>query len=140
MKLILQRTWRTEKTTIGLLYAYNDSDLGNSLFRCFTLEDVERDVKVKGATAIPKGAYEIAWTWSPKFRKEVLMLLNVPNFERIYFHAGNKSEDTEGCILCGLFRNPDNNRIGFSTPATNALYQIVGEAMSRGEKITIEIK
>jgi hypothetical protein len=139
MLLKLVRTWRTEKSTIGLLYAYNDNDPANSIFRCFTLEDVEREVKIKGQTAIPKGTYEIAWTWSPKFKRDVLMLLNVPNFERIYFHGGNKSEDTEGCILCGLHRNPDNNKINFSAYAIAALYQLVGEALEKKEKVQIEI-
>ena len=68
----------------------------------FTLEDVVRKAgaaKVPGQTAIPAGRYKLVTTFSPKFGRGVLMLENVPGFERIYFHGGNTAKDTEGCIL-----------------------------------------
>ena len=138
MILNLVRTWKTAKSTIGLLYAYLDNDMENSIFRFYTLEDVERAVKIKGQTAIPTGSYEIVWDWSKKFQKQVLMLKDVHNFDRIYIHAGVKAEDTEGCILCGLIRKDD--LIVMSAPAVSAVYHEVGEALKKGEKVIINIK
>jgi hypothetical protein len=136
MKLILKRTWKN-KATIGILYVYNDNDLDNSIFRCFTLEDIERDVKIKHETAIPKGTYEIAFTYSPKFDRQVLMLLNVPNYDRIYLHDGTNTEHTSGCILVALRRQ--ENTISESKPAINVLEKMAREAEARGEKIFITI-
>lgn len=138
MKIILKRTWKNLKSTIGILYVYNDSDTDNSIFRCFTLEDVERPVKVPKETAIPKGEYEIDFTWSPKFNRYVLMLQNVPNFDRIYLHEGTKSEDTWGCILLGQIRREET--IENSKPCVDCLEKLAKEAKSRKEKITITIQ
>ena len=137
MKLILKRTWRTDKATIGILYIYNDNDLDNSIFRCFTLEDKEREVKIKHETAIPKGEYEIAFTWSERFQRNVLMLLNVPNFDRIYLHEGTNTEHTSGCILCAQVRR--ETTIENSKPSIDCIEKLAREAEKRGEKITIKI-
>ena len=137
MRLILKRTWRNDESTIGLLYIYNDSDLDNSIFRCFTLEDLERPEKIKHETAIPTGEYEVAFTWSPKFKRNVLMLLNVPNYERIYLHEGVKKDDTSGCILVGQIRR--EKTIENSKPCIQCIEKLCKEAETKGEKITIKI-
>jgi hypothetical protein len=121
-----------------LKLAYNDDDLDGSIQRCFTLEDVERTEKIKGETAIPKGIYNVALTWSPKFRREVMMLENVPNFERIYIHGGNDHNDTEGCILVGNIRR-GTERIDRSNAALSDVMQLFNEAKARGESVKIEI-
>jgi hypothetical protein len=55
MKLILKRLHKTDKSTIGELSI-------DGKFEAYTLEDVERDTKVFGKTAIPKGTYEVVMT------------------------------------------------------------------------------
>src|SRR2546423_440555 len=94
MQLQLKRKTFTDKSTIGELAV-------NGVFECFTLEDVVRPEKIKRETAIPAGRYEIAITFSDKFQKFLPLLLNVPNYEGVRIHSGNRPEDTEGCILVG---------------------------------------
>lgn len=57
--------------------------------------------KVPGETAIPRGVYRLTLEASPKFGPDTPSLHNVPGFKWIRIHAGNRPEDTEGCIIVG---------------------------------------
>lgn len=129
MELKLVRKELTTRSTIGELQVDGD-------FECFTLEDVVRPVKIKGATAIPQGVYEIVINWSQRFQRLLPLLLNVPQFDGIRIHAGNTDADTEGCILVGRTRATDF--IGVSRAAFNALFAKLQDAAAR-EKIFITI-
>ena len=94
MKLTLKRIFKGEKYTIGKLYI-------DGVAFCDTLEDAIRDVKVYGETAIPSGIYKVTITLSPRFRRWLPLLHDVPNFEGVRIHRGNTAEDTHGCILVG---------------------------------------
>jgi hypothetical protein len=92
--------------TIGNLFWRKDS---NSLWvrLCWTLEDVVREKpgvpvaqwKVKGETAIPLGTYDLIVDFSNHFQKDLPHILNVPGFDGVRIHGGNKAADTEGCLL-----------------------------------------
>lgn len=73
-------------------------------FHCFTLEDLERPVKIHGQTAIPRGTYPLILEHSPRFKRVLPTVLDVPGFTGIRIHSGNSSLDTEGCILVGRDR------------------------------------
>lgn len=96
MELLLIRTHTIQNATLGKLYI-------NGLFECYTLEDLEREIKIKEQTAIPKGKYKIIITHSNRFNKPLPLLLNVPNFEGIRIHSGSNNNDTAGCILVGTY-------------------------------------
>lgn len=89
-------------TTIGELY------IDGRAF-CYTLEDEIREVegrpvsewKIPGRTAIPFGKYKVEVTYSNRFKEDLPLVMGVPGFSGIRFHAGNTAEDTEGCILVG---------------------------------------
>lgn len=105
MKLTLKRIFKGDTYTIGKLYV-------DGTYFSDALEDKVIDVdksgrfdnaekKAYGESAIPYGVYKVAITLSPRFRRWLPELLDVPHFEGIRIHRGNTAEDTHGCILVG---------------------------------------
>ena len=134
MELTLNRIFLGSSATIGELLI-NDKHL------CDTLEDRVRPEgeKVYGKTAIPEGTYEVKLTHSPRFKKILPEILNVPNFSGIRIHTGNSSKDTEGCILVGTWDGEKEDWIGDSRIAFNELMSLLQKAADNKEKITITI-
>lgn len=131
MKLQIKRTNFTDKSTVGELYI-------NDEFFCYTLEDVVREEKIKNETAIPAGEYEITITYSPRFKRYLPLLHDVPNFSGVRIHPGNTARDTEGCILVGMTKSTDF--IGNSRAAFNKLYPMLTHASQSGEKLILNIR
>lgn len=98
--LTLNRKIFTDKSTVGDLY------FRGNLFSQ-TLEDSCRRSKIPGETAIPPGRYEVVLTNSPRFKRIMPRLLNVPGYEGVLIHWGNDARQTEGCLLIGSY-NPEN--------------------------------
>ena len=112
---------------------------------CDTLEPPVREVKTKsrgGITqkpfAIPEGRYPVVITYSQKFGKWLPLLLNVPLFKGIRIHAGNRPEDTAGCILVG--ENLKKGMVLNSNLWLKRLKQEIVEAKDRGEGVWITIR
>lgn len=97
MKLTLKRNFKGADYTIGKLYI-------DGHYFCDTLEDTVRPAnkKISGKTAIPAGNYKVIKSYSPRFKKILPEILNVPNFTGVRIHAGNTAKDTDGCVLLGL--------------------------------------
>ncbi|MBO4307238.1 MAG: hypothetical protein J5848_02865 [Bacteroidales bacterium] len=79
---------------------------------CNTLEDEVRDLnkngkfdngekKIYGESAIPYGKYKIKMTYSPKYKRMMPQVMDVPHFTGIRIHAANKPTELEGCIALG---------------------------------------
>ena len=147
MELQLFRFSSQENDTLGLFYI-------NKNFACFTLEDELRTLKVMNETRIPAGRYQIKFRKTggfhqrytqkfPGMHKGMLHLQDVPNFEYVLIHIGNKDDDTAGCILVG-----DNSQqniteegfIGSSTTAYKRIYPQIAEALENDEDVWIDIK
>lgn len=150
MKLHLQRFASREHTTLGALFDVTDG----RKFLCFVLEDEFRKVKVKGETRIPRGTYRVALRKIggfneryarrfPKIHKGMLWLLDVPGFEYILVHCGNRDEDTDGCLLVGDDAHFDpeggDSWVASSTAAYQRIYPSLAAAVETGEcSITVE--
>lgn len=113
MQLRLKRQPSTSKSTSGALSI-------DGKFECFTLEDVVRDKKIPGETAIPAGTYKVIINQSNRFKRLLPLLLDVPGFEGVRIHPGNTAADTEGCILVGDIRSTDT--VSKSVIAFNRLF------------------
>jgi Steigviridae/Suoliviridae L,D-carboxypeptidase/transpeptidase len=130
MKLTLVRRIFTDTSTIGELAIEGEPE-------CLTLEDPVRDRKIKGKTAIPAGTYGLVVALSPRFRRRMPRLENVPGFEGILIHWGNTAADTEGCILVGQSKAKDF--VGGSKAAFNALFKKL-EAAAKTGPISIRVR
>ena len=137
MKLTLKRIALRQTYTIGKLYI-------DGVYFCDTIEDKVVDVdksgkfegnekKVYGESAIPYGIYKVIVTLSPRFKRFLPEIINVPNFDFIRIHAGNTAKDSHGCIIVG-----QNKEVGKVLNSRFYEQKLVG--MLKGEKnITIEI-
>lgn len=142
-----------KESTAGMILAVGNP--GDQLFRCFTLEDERRDIKVPGETRIPAGRYEIKLRQgSPKFshyderyapwHKGMLWLQDVPGFTWIYIHPGSNDKDTAGCILVGDGAVSNLPRVGRgsltgSFAAYQALYQEISTLFDLGKRVFLEV-
>lgn len=146
MEMKLTRRYLSPKSTIGELYVRDH-------YQCFILEDVYRppdEAKVPGETAIPLGRYRVTRTFSPRFGIVMPLLWNgktddgrllVENegkrFEGIRIHWGNKAIHTDGCLITGKVRLPDE--VQQSVAAYRELDRIIEEA-ERTEKVFITVE
>lgn len=150
MEIIVERKWKKPSYTIGVM------SIDGKRF-CETLEDTDRGLrdsmsigqikrlKKPHITAIPTGVYEVNLnTISPKFgsrsfykevcKGKVPRILNVKGFDGILIHAGNKAEDTDGCILVG--QNKVVGQVINSQATFRELYKILSNSK---DKIIIKI-
>ena len=130
MDIQVVRTHYSLNSIIGLMYI-------NNKFFCYTLEDVERKVKVYGETCIPAGKYQVIMDYSNHFNKIMPHILDVPGFEGTRIHSGSTKADTLGCILVGYTKVVD--RIG-GPKASADIKLIIQKAIDNKEKVYITIK
>lgn len=131
MNLLLQREPSDEHRTFGQLFI-------DGQYFCETLEDVVREVKIKGISAIPEGRYRITMENSPRFGPNTITVNKVPGFTGVRIHAGNTEGDTEGCPLVGQIRADAS--ILRSRAALDELKPEILQALQSGELVWLEIK
>ena len=138
MRMVLDREFSGDTFTEGSLYV-------NGHFECYTVEDVDRKlesggIKVQNQTAIPKGIYPISITMSNRFKRDLILVGDVPGFTGVRIHSGNSSKDTEGCIIVGSTNVRDTDDwVGGSRAAYDVLHTKVNAALKAGMKVILEV-
>ena len=149
MEILVKRIAKKSKYTIGKLYI-------DEQYICDTLEDTDRGLnqnmsleeikkkKVYGETAIPTGTYKVDMnTISPKFKSrtqakpyggKLPRLIEVPGYEGVLIHPGNKAEDSLGCVLVG------ENKVVGQVINSQATFKKIMNILTKGNNITITIK
>ena len=142
MRLLLDRKYKKPGYSIGKLYI-------NGFYFCDTLEDKDRGLKqsmelkelkklkVAKETAIPTGSYVLIISYSKKFKRDLIAVIDVPAYSGIRIHSGNTAKDTEGCILVG--KNKEVGKVINSRYYYENLHLMVKDALERGEKVTLDI-
>ena len=148
MELVLTRIAKRKTYTIGRLAIIREVNEEYKTYEqeeyfCDTLEPTWRDYahggrKIKGCSAIPEGRYAVVISYSPKFEAWLPILLGVPNVSGIRIHAGNTSNDTEGCFL--VRKNKLVGQLVDSRIWLHRLKKKIVEAKDRGEAVWITIR
>ncbi len=128
-------------------YDNNESTLGlisiDGQFECFSLEDTFRMNKVAGKSRIPAGVYPLVLREAggmhnrykkrfPRFHKGMLWIKNIPNFKFVYFHIGNRHQNTKGCVLTANMALK-NGTVLQSTDAYTEFYKKVCDGVINGK-------
>ena len=112
MKLMLKRKFFGSAYTIGDFFI-------DGVFFCNIIEDVVRRLpaacpntpkgrnctckeRVYAETAIPAGTYKVTMEFSPRFKRCLPLLHDVPHFAGILIHSGNTQRDSAGCLIVGF--------------------------------------
>ena len=90
--------------------------------------------------AIPKGRYKLTLYKSPKFKREVLLLHDVPGRQFIEIHHGNYPKDTSGCILVGCRYDESAKMLRFSQVALNEIINKAKAAFYGGHELWVRIE
>lgn len=122
MLLSLKRTKTSGLSTIGDMAI-------DGVFECYTLERPE--------VQIPEGVYQLEIRYSPRFKRPLPHLLEVPGRSDILIHSGNWPRDTEGCLLVGLQLGTD--MILQSRAALDPLIQKIQLALDSGASVSISV-
>ena len=150
MELLLERTEKNEKFTVGRLSLLNRIDdeylAGEDKdFLYDTLEPPVRHIDPKGRyiltkpTAIPEGRYAVVITYSRKYDKWLPLLLWVDRFQDVRIQAGKTVADIEGGnIIIGMYRG--DGRIVNAPNSVWNLKDMMVKAKHCGEPIFITIK
>ena len=148
MRIRIDRAWKRKGYTISRVII-NGERFGDGKQWCSILEDEDRGlhsdmsleeikrIKVQGRTAIPRGVYEVRMTYSPKFGRDLPLLVNVPGFSGVRIHSGNTASDTEGCLLPGV--NDVVGRVSNSRYWAGLLQKKIERATKYGEMVWIEV-
>lgn len=66
-------------------------------------------------------------------------IANVPGFTDVYFHIGNRPEDSDGCVLVGSTADVNQAFTGHSTTAYRRFYRLITSRLEAGEEIWLEV-
>lgn len=143
MKLTLKRKYFGSTYTIGDLFI-------DGVFFCDTIEDVVRHLpaacpntpkgrnctckeKIYAETAIPAGLYKVTMEYSPRFKRRLPLLHDVPHFIGILIHSGNTQRDSSGCIIVGF------NTVKGMVTNSRATSDKLNAILEKEKDITIQI-
>jgi hypothetical protein len=120
----------------------------NELFQCYLLEDAVRKSKIAGITAIPTGDFRLTLNTTAGMNRDyekrfkglhegMIEIDGIPTFDLVFFHIGNKKEDTKGCPLTGHYWANDGKDFGVfnSTQAYQLVYPKLLELVKTGNDL-----
>jgi hypothetical protein len=117
-------------------FAFTIEDEDRGLVQTHSLELIKK-IKKYGITAIPTGRYRVALTYSNRFKRYMLQLLDVPGYEGIRIHIANTSKDVEGCIGVA-YEDSSDGFAGNSAAAVKELEKRI-RAVEKTEAVWITI-
>lgn len=147
MEIEILRQWKGKNSTLSTImidgvkmgYVLEDTDRG--LTDLMPLVDIAR-IKIHGRTAIPIGRYQVQVTYSMRFKRLLPILINVRGFTGIRIHSGNTHQNTEGCLLPGLYRRfaDGDYQVNNSRDLFNSIFPQIQAALRAKSEVWITVK
>jgi len=75
---------------------------------------------------VPPGQYKLRSRWSPRFKRKLFEVSEVPGHTDVLIHPGNTIKDTKGCILVGTMRKGE--AVLQSRKALEELHRLLGDS------------
>ena len=75
---------------------------------------------------VPPGQYKLRLRWSPRFKRKLFEVADVPGHTDVLIHPGNTIKDTKGCILVGLRK--EGEAVLQSRKALEELHRLLGNS------------
>lgn len=94
----LHRLWADSNQTTGVLVVYDAN--GQPIFIAPCIERGDRNNE-QSVSNVPAGIYPLVLEHSPRFKKDLYELKNVPNRSECKIHASNYWNQLNGCIAPG---------------------------------------
>jgi hypothetical protein len=148
-ELLNRRISSGDEATLGTLFDVTHEPR----FLCYVLEDQYNEPKIPGETRIPPGRYQIKlreeggmygrYTKRFDWHRGMLWLQDVPGFEYIYIHVGNKDDDSEGCLLVGdgqISNVIERGQVTNSVTAYRRLYESIVRSIVGLDEVWITIE
>lgn len=130
MIILLNRFAKKASYTVGKIFV-------NNIYFCDSLELPVKGGGTEKMTAVAPGVYECGIIYSPKFKRNLIEIKNVPARTDIRIHAGNTAKDTDGCILTG--KNTVIGTLVQSREYEEKLTQFAENAIKNSDKILMQI-
>ena len=94
-----------------------------------TMRVGERDIETleNADYIIPDGTYTVSVTFSPRFKRMLPLIGNVPGRSGIRIHRGTKSEHSKGCILVSAAMEQQLTAEWLALQASNESIKIIIE-------------
>ena len=137
--IVQHRTYHPTFTESELFVPWSDERF------CWILEDQGRPVNVKfpGETCIPEGIYEVGYSVSQRFGKEMIQLTGIGrkdfvlskdgvSFSGVRVHGGNDVDDSHGCPLANFNTDHKGKQWG---RASDELLSDIKYEIGRGKKV-----
>jgi len=140
MEITVKRTIKSPNSTVSDFYIdgqrtyYGLEPVDRGLNNDMPLAQIKA-IKVPNKTAVPAGRYRVTRQYSPKHGKDVPLVNDVKGFESVEIHVGNSPNDTEGCLLLGTDRGPDE--VLNSKAAIDAFYKKFFDTVDDDEMVFI---
>lgn len=129
LEVFVIRRWSDKNQSTGFLEVRNVN--GQPVFGSLCIERGDRQNK-KNVSRVPAGRYLMELEWSPKFKRKLWELKEVPNRSECKIHPSNYWGQLNGCIAPGI-NLTDLDRDGYydvtsSVKTTNDFHRAMGSA------------
>lgn len=134
----ITRHWETEKSTISRFSIPGT----NPALQGYILERPGPDTIEEGLLLrIPEGDYDLTWRTVGKFAKKYGKVPQLSNYQvskkrLILIHPGNTADDSEGCLLPGMYKATD--QVGHSFDMFKEIMSFIEEKGIENVKVNIK--